>query len=258
MKFVDKIFADAGHSHVIECMQPRFEVSLHLSFTTMAQSELTVCVHYSKVRGYHIYKDIWEAPIGEVLTCRKEEGNVHDPYFVAVIDQHEVTIGHVPREISAICSLFLDHRGTISCKIIGRRKYSEDLPQGGFEIHCKLCFTGPAKYVDKVKVLLPSVPKQMENFEEKGKDGRSDLKKEIAIKSSETEKERCPGEPVESRIWLHVDGQHLLYSDWDILQEGGHLNDRHINYAQKLLKLLFPCLEGLNLTLYQSKEQKSN
>ena len=33
------------------------------------------------------------------------------------------TVRHVPREISTVCSLFLNHQGTISCGIIGRRKY---------------------------------------------------------------------------------------------------------------------------------------
>ena len=66
-----------------------------MPLTTMAQSE-PIYVHYSKVRGYHVYKDIWEAPIAEVLACRKEEGNVHDPYCVAVIDRHEVPSGMFP------------------------------------------------------------------------------------------------------------------------------------------------------------------
>ena len=35
------------------------------------------------------------------------------------------TIGHVPREISMVCSLFLNHQGTISCEIIGRQKYPQ-------------------------------------------------------------------------------------------------------------------------------------
>ena len=176
----------------------------------MARSE-PIYVHYSKVRGYHVYKDIWEAPIAEVLACRKEEGNVHDPYCVAVNDQHEVTVGHVPREISTVCSLFLDHQGTISCEIIGWQKYSEVLPQGGLEIPCKLCFTGPAKYVDKVKTLLPLAREQVENFEEKENDGSSDSKQKVVTISSENEEQCCPGEPVQ--IWLQVDGQHLQHSD---------------------------------------------
>ena len=67
----------------------------------MAQNEL-VCVHYSKVRGYDVYKDVWEAPIEEVLVCREEEGSVHNPYCVAVINRHKVTSEHVTRDISAI------------------------------------------------------------------------------------------------------------------------------------------------------------
>ena len=109
--------------------------------------------------------------------------------------------------------------------------------------------------MDKVKTLLPLAREQVENFKEKGKDGSSDLKQEVVTISSENEEQCCPGEPVQ--IWLQVDGQHLLHSDCDILQEGRCLNDKHINYAQKLLKLQFSCLEGLNLTLYQNKEQKS-
>ena len=47
-------------------------------------------------RIHHVYKDIWEAPVAEVLACRKEEGNVHNPYCVAVIDRHEVPSGMFP------------------------------------------------------------------------------------------------------------------------------------------------------------------
>ena len=77
------------------------------------------------------------------------------------------------------------------------------------------------------------------------------------IASLETEEKCCPDECVQSRIWLQVDGQDLLHNDRDILQEGKCLNDRRINYAQKRLKMQFPCLEGLNLTLYPTKAQKS-
>ena len=71
----------------------------------MAQSEL-LCIYHSNVRGYHVYKDIWFATNRDILICRKEASNIHDPYRVAVVDQCQVTVGHVPREISAVCSLF--------------------------------------------------------------------------------------------------------------------------------------------------------
>ena len=38
----------------------------------------------SVIRGYHIYKDEWDAPIGEVLYCEREIGNRSDPCAVAV------------------------------------------------------------------------------------------------------------------------------------------------------------------------------
>ena len=56
--------------------------------------------------GYHIYKDIWEARVGEELSCEQEIGNSMDLYAVAVV-KNDVTIGHIPRRISLVCSLFL-------------------------------------------------------------------------------------------------------------------------------------------------------
>ena len=37
------------------------------------------------VQGYHVYQDEWDAVIGEVLQCRKETGNWHDPYVVVTL-----------------------------------------------------------------------------------------------------------------------------------------------------------------------------
>ena len=39
----------------------------------------------SVVRGYHVYKDFWEAATGEILRCREERTNIHDPFAVAII-----------------------------------------------------------------------------------------------------------------------------------------------------------------------------
>ena len=37
----------------------------------------------SSVRGYHIYKDIWEASVGEELPCQRKNGNCANPFAVA-------------------------------------------------------------------------------------------------------------------------------------------------------------------------------
>ena len=56
---------------------------------------------------------------------------------VAVL-RHGSVVGHIPRRISAACSLFIERNGRIHCRITGPRQYSADLPQGGLEIPCVL------------------------------------------------------------------------------------------------------------------------
>ena len=65
----------------------------------------------SVVRGYQGYKDIWDADIdGLELPCKREPSNPHDPSAVAVVKQSSgtsVVVGHVPRFISMVCSIFI-------------------------------------------------------------------------------------------------------------------------------------------------------
>ena len=65
------------------------------------------------VRGYHVYKDIWSAVVGEELPCKRERTNTADPFAVAVVKE-ETTVGHIPRKIASICSL-----RTILCQVVG-------------------------------------------------------------------------------------------------------------------------------------------
>lgn len=105
------------------------------------------------VRGYHVYQDIWDAAHGEELPCQREPMNSKDPYAVAVV-KSQVTVGHIPRKISSICSMFLRHGGTICCRVTASRRYSQDLPQGGLEIPCVLTFQGSVKDIAKVSKLV--------------------------------------------------------------------------------------------------------
>ena len=59
---------------------------------------------HTSVRGYHVYKDVWEAALGQLLPCQREP-NIHDPYTVAVVETGVATriVGHVPRAISSVC-----------------------------------------------------------------------------------------------------------------------------------------------------------
>ena len=80
----------------------------------------------SKVRGYHVYQAIWTNPcIGDELICEQEIGNSHDPQAVAMkkeIDCVISIVGHVPREISSICSSFIRQDGAIRCLITESRQ----------------------------------------------------------------------------------------------------------------------------------------
>ena len=83
--------------------------------------DIGVLVVESMVRGYHVYKDIWSAAVGQRLPCKQERGNPHDPYAI----EGSVIVGHVPREISAVCSLFLRRIGTsLLCEVTGGKRYS--------------------------------------------------------------------------------------------------------------------------------------
>ena len=48
----------------------------------------------------------------------------------------------------------------------------------------------------------------------------------------------------------------LTFDDKNILQRGGKLTDKHINYAQRVLKIMFPTINDLYLTLLQDKPHK--
>ena len=105
----------------------------------------------SLIRGYHEYMAIWENPNpSNHLVCETEIDNAHDTHAVAIkgniteVDSAGVVstttriVGQ--RRISAVCSIFIRHGGTLFCMVTGARRYSADLPQGGLEIPCLLKF----------------------------------------------------------------------------------------------------------------------
>ena len=114
------------------------------------------------IRGYHEYKSIWENPSSDdKLICKCEIGNAHDTYAVSIkkdISGETSTVGHIPRMISSICSIFIRRGGTIHCTVNGPRRYSSDLLQGRLEVPCILNFAAKEhKEGDKTKKLLESV-----------------------------------------------------------------------------------------------------
>ena len=113
----------------------------------MAEWEADSCAH-----GYHLYESIWTAALGKRIGCERELLNANDRYAVA-LKKDGAVIGHLPKKISRICSLFIRRGGTIECTVTGTRRYSADLSQGGLEIPCRLLVGGEKKEINKVKLL---------------------------------------------------------------------------------------------------------
>ena len=161
------------------------------------------------------------APLSERLSCVREAENCRDPFAVAV-ERSGVTIGHVPR---SICSMFLRRGGRIDCEITGARRYSEDLPQGGLEIPCKLTLRGDSRDVHKLEKLI------------------KDAITPSGTLSCQAEKENGP--PTK-RL------KHTI-PDFNQITNGEKLSYLSINLAQQLLKKQFPSVNGLQSTLLQTK-----
>ena len=93
------------------------------------------------VRGYHIFKSFWDAPIGSILSAKHEDDPqslVHDKYAIALINSEPVTVGHLPKFMSKLAHFFVKHTGKIKRKITGSKRNSSDLEQGGLEIPAKI------------------------------------------------------------------------------------------------------------------------
>ena len=107
----------------------------------------------SAVRGYHIYKDIWEPSVGEKLIAHREFGNQFDKFAIKVLNG-EQTVGHLPREYLRIAWYFLARGGSITIEVTGRRRHCKQLC-GGMEIPCCVRFSCARKAtINRLKDLL--------------------------------------------------------------------------------------------------------
>ena len=89
----------------------------------------------------------------------RELSNAADPFAVAVM-KNSTVVGHIPRKISSLCSMFLRRGGSLTCQVVSFRRYSADLPQGGLEVPCSLKFSGEMKDVSKVEKLIKLAVRQ--------------------------------------------------------------------------------------------------
>lgn len=200
----------------------------------------------SVIRGHHVYKSIWTPCIDEILSCTRETSNTHDPFAVAVT-KDGIVVGHVPRRISAICSLFLRRNGRITCRVTGHRKHSEDLPQKGLEVPCILIFATDSGEDPELFVKIRRLLHVTENFKIK-----EDEKEAVMVKSCEvvetfendTKKRRIEildsddnemsSRPSDDEVWVRLNRRMVLYMKR--ISGGLKLTDIIIDSAQDLLK----------------------
>ena len=141
----------------------------------------------------------------------------------------------------------------------GNRRYSSDLPQGGLELPCILNFsTDNTKESDKTEKLVKAVLSKVDSTEIQSS--------AVSIKL-ESCKEKLqngcskPDTPHTEEMPISIDdssdeppkkkGCCSSIIDTQLIIMGDELTDREINHSQKLLKVQFPKLNGLRLTLCQ-------
>ena len=198
---------------------------------------------WSCIRDYHIYKTVLTPHIGEMLPCCQENTNSHDPFAVKVLQlsgEDETIVGHLPRKISSVCSLFSRKGGQISAIVCGSRLFFRDLVQGGLEIPCQL------KFETSDNALMSKAHKLLNRYQEKedGSELLSQPSKKIKLEDKEhfdsasmtSSKDLSPME------WLSLkDPVVTLYvQDKEAITSGQLLHDLHILFGQCLLKRQFP------------------
>ena len=218
----------------------------------------------SMIRGYHEYKTVWENPVlAEELRCTREIGNPRDPAAVAIqkqISGEMVIVGHVPKRISALSSVFIRRGGVIKSVVSGPRRYSADLEQGGLEIPCLLYFTiknERSSLIGKVGELstVSSMPISTEVELEKG----TALEQPSTVVVSEQTSNNSENDTTEVTIDVTKTIENSpprkkqKQFDAECIIMGHELSDVEINLAQRFLKAQFKKLNGLQSTLLQEK-----
>ena len=209
----------------------------------------------------------------EELECKREPGNPHDTHAVAVIKTisgSSVTVGHLPRAIFPVCSIFIRHGGTIISRVNGTHRYSPDIPQGGLEIPCVLTFLAKNfKEGNKTKRLLEATlsltPVELNMVSETdegllGAEGTVELGSDVSTVDGKIKSEPTDECTVDLTDLVQVEAdasppskQPKLGSLEKIIM-GKELTNTEINLAQQLLKSQFPGVNGLQSTLLQDKQ----
>ena len=97
----------------------------------------------SAVRGYHVFRQVWEPYLEEILSCYHKIGNDFDYFSIKTCTGDEVKVGHLPREISRPTKFLIDRGAVVKSKITSSHYRRSPLLQGGLEIQCIVSVTLP-------------------------------------------------------------------------------------------------------------------
>ena len=117
-----------------------------------AVSDLEVVEIHSYVRVYHVYMDIWDAQVGQMLLLKREPDNSEDIHAVAVLEDNLV-VGHIPYNLAPIVERFLRREVNKGFAEITGNKVNRGAGYG-LEIPCIYRLYGPKLYCNKLKELI--------------------------------------------------------------------------------------------------------
>ena len=115
-----QIFNNTTSSNMITEEMYEMEISI------IIDKDLVTYEYDSFARGFHVYMDIWNPVIGELLKCKREPTNEVDKHAVAIMCSDslvkESVVGHIPHNISKFSSMFLTIPSTaIEVEVLGKR-----------------------------------------------------------------------------------------------------------------------------------------
>ena len=127
--------------------------------------DLVTYEYDSFARGFHVYMDIWNPVIGEILKCKREPTKDIDKHTVAIMCSDslgkESVVGHIPHNISKFSSMFLTITSTaIEVEVLGKR-----VSRGSgyrLEIPVKYRYYGQEKLIQWLAKKLEAVKKELE------------------------------------------------------------------------------------------------
>lgn len=117
----------------------------------------------SSIRGFHQFHTIWNPVLGQLLNVTSELHNAYDPYAMKVVTVDNLTVGHLPYEISHIFHFFEQRGGSIQAEVNGNARASPPEVKGT-EIPCILHVFGRTNEVQQIPNLLENNKREMRGW----------------------------------------------------------------------------------------------